>query len=249
MNIYGLIGYPLSHSFSAQYFSEKFFKEDISNSRFDLFPIENINLFPSLINEVKELKGLSVTIPYKVSVTPFLTSLDIIAKEVGAVNAVKILREENIILKGYNTDVFGFENSLKPLLIKAHQKALILGTGGTAKAVAYVLKKLGIDYLFVSRIRSSNHVISYNDLDADIMTSHLLIINATPVGMFPNIDLSPAIPYNYLTKDHLLFDLIYNPLETVFMKKGIENGAIVTNGLQMLYLQAEKAWQIWNKNV
>ncbi|MGD0711364.1 MAG: shikimate dehydrogenase [Bacteroidales bacterium] len=250
MNTYGLIGYPLTHSFSAQYFSEKFFREGIRDSRFELFPIDNINKFPALVNDIRDLKGLSVTIPYKQSVIPFLTSLDDIANEVGAVNAIKIIRGEDVRLTGYNTDVFGFEESLKPLLRNVHTKALILGTGGAAKAIAFVLKKLGIDFLCVSRNKAnSTSVITYDELNRDIILSHTLIINTTPAGMFPHIDQSPAIPYHFLTKEHLLFDLVYNPTETVFMKRGIEKGAAVTNGLQMLYLQAERSWQIWNKEV
>jgi shikimate dehydrogenase len=247
MNKYGLIGFPLIHSFSAQYFSEKFFREGISDSLYDLYPIDNINKFPVLVNDNNNLRGLSVTIPYKQAVIPFLYSLDNIAKQVGAVNTIKIIKGENVLLKGYNTDVFGFEESLKPLLKEHHNKALILGTGGASKAVAYVLKKLGINFLFVSRSNfNSASVITYEELNRDIISSHLLIINASPAGMFPHIGESPAIPYDYLTKEHLLYDLVYNPAETMFMKKGTEKGAVVTNGLQMLYLQAEKAWQIWN---
>jgi shikimate dehydrogenase len=196
------------------------------------------------------LIGLSVTIPYKQAVIPFLSSLDTIAKEVGAVNTIKIIKGENVLLKGYNTDVFGFEESLKPLLKKHHNKALILGTGGASKAIAFVLKNLSIDFLFVSRNKSNSaSVFTYEELNRDIISSHLLIINASPAGMFPHIGESPAIPYDYLSKGHLLFDLVYNPAETMFMKKGAEKGAVVTNGLQMLYLQAEKAWHTWNEEV
>lgn len=247
MEKYGLIGYPLTHSFSAQYFNEKFFREGIHDSHYELFQIDNINQLLPLIKETKELKGLSVTIPYKQAVIPYLSSMDEIAKEAGAVNTIKIIRKDKFFLQGFNTDVFGFEESLKPLLKKHHKKALILGTGGASKAVAFVLKKLGIDFLFVSRNKSNSFVITYDELNTDIIASHLLIINTTPVGMFPHVDEFPAIPYGHLTKRHLLFELVYNPAETMFMKRGIEKGAAVTNGLQMLYLQAEKAWQIWNE--
>jgi shikimate dehydrogenase len=174
--------------------------------------------------------------------------MDEIAKEAGAVNTIKVIRNNNISLHGFNTDVFGFEESLKPLLKEHHQKALILGTGGASKAIAYVLKKLGINFLFVARNKStSSCTITYEELNNDLISSHLFIINTTPVGMFPHIDELPAIPYEYVTEYHLLYDIVYNPAETMFMKNGIEKGAAVTNGLQMLYLQAEKAWQIWNE--
>jgi shikimate dehydrogenase len=248
MKLYGLIGYPLTHSFSAQYFSEKFFRESIHDSHYELYPIGNIEMLLPLISVTKELKGLSVTIPYKEKVIPFLSTMDDTAKEVGAVNTIKIVRDTNISLEGYNTDIFGFEESLKPLLQKNHKKALILGTGGASKAIAFVLKKLGIEFIFVSRNKSySASVITYKELNRDIIASHSLIVNTTPAGMFPHIDESPNIPYDYLTNEHLLYDLVYNPSETQFMKKGIKKGATVSNGLQMLYLQAEKAWQIWNE--
>jgi len=246
MNIYGLIGYPLSHSFSATFFSELFFREGIKDTRYDLFPIENINALIPLINSTKELKGLSVTIPYKTAVIPLLNYIDPIAMEVGAVNNIKIFRENNIALHGFNTDVFGFEESIKPLLKKNHTKALILGTGGSSKAVAFVLRKLGIEYSFVSRVKKDvNQCLTYHELNDEIISQHQLIINTTPAGMFPNINEMPDIPYELLTKDHLLFDLIYNPAETIFLKKGIEKGCIVSNGAKMLWLQAVKSWQIW----
>jgi shikimate dehydrogenase len=248
MNIYGLIGYPLSHSFSATLFSEYFFREGIKDSRFELFPIENINDLIPLINNIKELKGLSITIPYKSAVIPVLTHIDPIAREIGAVNNIKIIRENNIALHGFNTDVFGFEESIKPLLNKNHCKALILGTGGSSKAVAYVLRKLGIEYSFVTRIKKDIYqCLTYQELNDEIVSNHLLIVNATPAGMFPNISEMPDIPYNLLTKNHLLFDLIYNPAETTFLKKGIEKGCSISNGSKMLWLQAMKSWQIWNE--
>jgi len=247
MKIYGLIGYPLSHSFSATFFSEYFFREGILNTRYELFPIEKINDLVPLITNTKDLLGLSVTIPYKKAILPLLTFIDPIAQKVGAVNTIKILREDKISLHGFNTDIYGFEESLKPLLKKTHNKALILGTGGASRAVAYVLKKLGIEFSLVSR---SNHdspqTYSYQELNSDIIAQHHLIINTTPAGMFPHIDEMPDIPYHWLTKNHLLYDLIYNPAETIFLKKGIEKSCTVSNGMEMLMLQALKAWQIWN---
>ena len=243
MKLYGLIGYPLSHSFSKQYFSEKFFKENIHDCKYELFPFKNISELETLVKNNKSLKGLNVTIPYKESIIPFLTSIDNTAKEIGAVNTIKIIDNKNFILNGYNTDAFGFEESLKPLLKTHHQKALILGAGGASKAVAYVLKKLNIEFYFVSRNKSNvNSILQYNELNKKIILSHQLIINTTP-----NFNKMPDIPYDFINDKHLLFDLIYNPSETLFIKKGIEKNAAVSNGLQMLYLQAERSWQIWNE--
>ena len=248
MNQYGLIGYPLSHSFSAQYFNDKFYRENIHDCIFDLFPIKNISEIELLVKNNESLKGLSVTIPYKKSIIPFLTSLDNTAREIGAVNSIKIIDNKNFILHGYNTDAFGFEESIKLLLKTHHQKALILGTGGASKAVAYVFKKLNIEYYFVSRIKNeANSILQYNELNNEIISAHQIIINTTPLGMFPNINAMPNIPYDSITNKHLLFDLIYNPSETLFIKKGKEKNAIVSNGLKMLHLQAERSWQIWNE--
>lgn len=248
MKQYGLIGYPLTHSFSAQYFSEKFYRENIHNARYDVFPIDSIEKLLPLISEKTELKGLNITIPYKQSILPFLSFIDPVAKVIAAVNTIKIERKTKILLHGFNTDVFGFEESIKPLLAKHHKKALILGTGGSSKAVAYVLGKLGIEFSFISRNKNiSNLIRHYKDLSKDIISSHQLIINTTPVGMFPGIHEFPDIPYDFISKDHLLFDLVYNPSETLFMKKGMGKGATVSNGLQMLFLQAERSWKIWNE--
>jgi len=247
MKQFGLIGYPLSHSFSAQYFSEKFYRENIHDCSYELFPIQNISELELLVKNNIFIKGLNVTIPYKESIISFLTSIDNTAKEIGAVNTIRIIDNKNFILHGYNTDAFGFEESIKPLLKKNHQKALILGTGGASKSVAYVLKKLGIEFLFVSRNKSNiNSILKYEELNKKIISSHQFIINTTPLGMFPNINEMPDIPYDLITKDHLLFDLVYNPSETLFMKNGIKKNAVVSNGMQMLYLQAERSWQIWN---
>ena len=253
--LFGLIGYPLSHSFSKNYFSEKFEKEGILDCYYELFPIEHINNFPQLISENVSLCGLNVTIPYKEKIIPFLTELDETAKAVGAVNCIKIVRgnrngdENNLKLIGFNTDIFGFKQSIKPFLESHHQRALILGTGGASKAVAYVLKEIGIDCYFVSRNKhhdSGANIFLYEEINEYVINAFHLIINTTPVGMYPNINEIPEIPYELITDKHLLYDLVYNPIETNFLKRGKEKGAICINGLSMLYLQAEKAWEIWN---
>jgi len=247
MYIYGLIGYPLTHSFSRRYFLKKFEKENIPDSDFQLFELENLTGFREFVKSKAGLKGLSVTIPYKKMVLNFLDEIDPIAEGVGAVNCIKVNRNGNqIILKGFNTDVVGFERSLIPLLKSHHKKAMILGTGGASQAVAYVLEKNGIDYVFVSRNPSSCNHIRYEILFKEMVEEHKLIINTTPLGMYPDVENYPPIPYEYLTSDHLLFDLTYNPELTTFMQKGLEKGAAVKNGYEMLILQAEKAWQIWN---
>lgn len=258
--IFGLIGYPLSHSFSPQYFEKKFQTEKITDAEYKLFPLENINDFPQLLKKNSALCGLNVTIPHKEKIIPFLDELDETARKVKAVNCIKILKMPNgkRKTKGFNTDVFGFENSLKKYLKPHHKNALILGTGGASKAVAYVLKKLKINFFFVSRTietkrkSRSSETINYKKIDLHILQTHLLIINTTPLGMHFNNKYSifniqhPPIPYQFLTSQHLLFDLIYNPPETLFLKYGKEKGATVVNGLEMLKLQAEKSWQIWN---
>jgi shikimate dehydrogenase len=247
MNIYGLIGYPLTHSLSAQYFSEKFFRENIHDCRYELFPLDNISGFESLIRNNTDLKGLNVTIPYKESIIQYISFVDDIAKKIAAVNTIKILDCKNFILHGYNTDAFAFEESLKPLLKPEHNKALIIGTGGASKAVAYILAEMGIQFYFVSTTKKTNpDSLCYNEISEEIISSHTLIINATPAGMYPEINTAPDIPYHFITKRHILYDLVYNPSETLFMKRGIEKKAIVKNGLEMLYLQAEKSWEIWN---
>src|ERR1017187_1060443 len=235
MKQYGLIGYPLSHSFSKKYFTEKFKKENISDCEYNLYPIENIDQLPQLIADNPTLYGLNVTIPYKESVIPFLDELDETAKAVGAVNCVKILRDENNHrLIGYNTDVFGFRQSIKPFLEIQHERALILGTGGASKAVAYVLKEIGIDFYFVSRNKESelkDKTFLYDELNEYIINAFKLIVNATPVGMYPNINGTPPLPYNFITPSHLLYDLVYNPAETEFIKHGKLQGASTVNGL------------------
>jgi shikimate dehydrogenase len=249
MRRFGLIGYPLSHSFSRKYFKNKFLEENIIDSSYQLLPIQDINELPSILMQLPELEGFNVTIPHKINVIPFLNEVDETATAAGAVNTVKVTREDdNVKLKGYNTDVYGFEMSLKPLLQPNHYKALILGSGGASKAVEYVFKKLGITYMVVSRIKDTNNPISvtYTDLNEYAIKNFPLIVNTTPLGMFPEVDTCPDIPYQYLTEDNFLYDLVYNPDETQFMAYGKEKGSITQNGLSMLKLQAEKAWQIWN---
>lgn len=245
MESYGLIGYPLSHSFSKKYFTEKFEKENISDSEYHAFPIEKIDLLPQLIKDNPSLKGLSVTIPYKESVIPFLDELDTTAKKIGAVNCLKITNGKLI---GYNTDAFGFRQSIKPFLESQHERALILGTGGASKAVEYILSEIGIDCYFVTRDKSkvkSQKVFQYDEVNENVLNAFKLIVNATPLGMFPNVDAAPPIPYQFITSSHLLYDLVYNPAETEFLKKGKSKGASIVNGFSMLQHQAEEAWRIW----
>lgn len=243
MNIYGLIGYPLGHSFSQQYFTSKFNNEGLLNCRFQLFPLSDINQFTELIKSQPLLLGLAVTIPYKESVIPFMTSIDGVAQKIGAVNCIKI---DNGKLKGFNTDIIGFEKSFSPLLMKHHQKALVLGTGGASKSVQFVLKRLGIEYLLVSRKDEFVGHLNYRSINEKIMRDHMIIINSTPVGMEPNEESLPALPYQFLTPDHLLYDLVYKPLETKFLKQGLLAQSTIKNGFEMLIIQAEQNWKIWN---
>ena len=242
MRTFGLIGFPLTHSFSQKYFTDKFQQEHIADAEYLNFLIEKIEDIQQIF-ENKNLCGFNVTIPYKETIIPFLDELDLSASGVGAVNTVVFIKGNKI---GYNTDVYGFENSLKPLLNENHNKALILGTGGSSKAVAYVLKKLGIDFQFVSRSKKE-YALTYADLKHQTILEHKLIINTTPLGMFPEIAAAPDIPYSFVTSEHLLFDLIYNPVETEFLKRGKQQAAQTKNGLEMLQLQAEKSWLIWNE--
>lgn len=247
MRTFGLIGFPLSHSFSAGYFAKKFEAENIHDCEYKNFELPSIeHLTPTIVNN-PYLCGFNVTIPYKEQVIPYLNYLDPEAQEIGAVNTVKVIRKQGKIeLHGYNTDTFGFRETLKPLLASHHNKALILGTGGAAKAVEFVLKKLGLDVVYVSRNPQEGEV-SYQELNEVAIKNFPLIINSTPLGMYPKVDICPEIPYQFLTSDNLLYDLIYNPEETLFLKKGKEKGALTQNGLGMLKLQAEKAWEIFNK--
>jgi len=245
MRFFGLIGYPLGHSFSKKFFTEKFEKENI-HAQYDLYPLENIRQFTNLTTSV-ELTGLNVTIPYKEQVIPFLDELDATAAEIGAVNVIKFSRKDGKLhLKGYNSDAIGFENAIRPFLKSYHTHALILGTGGASKAIDYTLRKLGITTTFVSR-KSSQGILSYQDLNQQVMTDNLLIVNCTPLGMYPNTENCPDIPYDLLSPQHLLYDVIYKPDETLFMKKGKDKGTVTVNGLEMLYGQAVAAWEIWNR--
>lgn len=244
MKLYGLIGYPLGHSFSKQYFTEKFQREGIVDATFELFPLQQIQDFPQLINTLPDLSGLCVTIPYKEAIIPHLNHIDDKNNAIAAVNCIKIKEGELI---GYNTDVIGFENSLKPYLQSQPQKALILGTGGASKAVQFVLKKLSIDYLVVSRKPVSENSISYNQLNQEIIHEHTIIINCTPLGMSPHIEELPLLPFTFIGKEHLLYDLVYTPSITAFLEKGRMHGATIKNGEEMLHIQAEANWQIWNE--
>jgi shikimate dehydrogenase len=242
MKQFGLIGYPLGHSFSKKYFEEKFAIENLQDCVFDLFPIKEIEAFKNIITDHQNLVGLAVTIPYKETVIPFLDNITNAAKEIGAVNCILFEKGKTI---GYNTDVIGFEKSLRPLLQPQHTKAIILGTGGASKAVQYVLKNMGIHFLLVSRTKT-NSTIMYEDISEEILKSHLLIINTTPLGMSPNEEGFPNLQYQFLTPKHLLYDLIYKPEKTLFLQKGEEQGAAIKNGFEMLVLQAEENWKIWN---
>ena len=241
MNTYGLIGKNISYSFSEKYFTEKFQRENILNSQYKTFDLQAITELPQLL-ENQSIRGLNVTIPYKEVVIPYLTDLSSEAKEIGAVNVIKIIDNQLI---GYNSDIYGFEVSFKELLQNHHKKALILGTGGAAKAIQYVLKKNAIEFIVVSRTASSE-TIAYEDLTPEILSEYNIIINCSPVGTFPNVDAKPNLNYDYITARHYLYDLVYNPLQTAFLQEGQKRGATTQNGLKMLELQAEKAWEIWN---
>ncbi len=258
MRKFGLIGYPLTHSFSKKYFNEKFEREGLKDHYYELYPLQNISDIEELINNNPELCGLNVTIPHKIGVMFYLDKVSPDAKAIDAVNCIKIIKHKpvesfftgelpslKVRLEGYNTDAYGFEASLKPLLKRHHAKALVLGSGGGSRAVTFVLSKLGIDYLVVSR-KKGRRQITYADLSKNLMEEYLLIINTTPLGMAPNIESCPEIPYEHINARHLLYDLVYNPAETEFLKRGREQGATIKNGEEMLHLQAEKAWEIWN---
>jgi shikimate dehydrogenase len=248
MRVYGLIGYPLGHSFSKGYFAEKFAREHITDARYDNFPLEKIEMLPRLLADNYDIAGLNVTIPYKEQVLSFLNETDPVARSVGAVNTIRVNRiGKKISLAGYNTDTDGFRKSLTSILKGTQPRAIILGTGGSSKAVKYVLDSISIKYLSVSRNPKTLNEIGYTSLSREVMGRHALIINTTPVGMFPETGQCPEIPYEFLGPDHILFDLIYNPDETLFLKKGKIRGCSIKNGLEMLQVQAEKAWEIWNE--
>lgn len=241
MDKYGLIGYPLGHSFSKIYFTDKFRKEGLS-STYELFPLSAITEFTGLIEQNPELRGLNVTIPYKETVMTYLTGLSPEAEAIGAVNVIKI---DGDSLVGYNTDFIGFRDSLKPMLREDITDALVLGSGGASKAVCHALRVLGINPTIVSR-NPHDELIGYSDLTPEVMEKNMLIVNTTPLGMAPHIDSAPDIPYHLLGDRHICYDVVYNPAETLFMKKAGKAGAKVKNGLEMLHLQAEHAWKIWN---
>jgi shikimate dehydrogenase len=240
---FGLLGRNISYSFSKGYFTEKFSTENLTECSYENFDIQDINDFPEIIKANRDLKGLNVTIPYKETIMPFLDELSERATKIGAVNVIKITKEGK--LKGYNSDYYGFKKALEPLLLPHHKKALILGTGGASKGVAYALEELGIQHTFVSR-KPAENAIDYSQITAEVFNENHIIINSTPLGTSPKTDEFPDIPYHFFTNSHIAFDLIYNPAETQFLKKAKAEGAIVKNGMEMLVFQAEKAWEIWN---
>ncbi|HPT32477.1 MAG TPA: shikimate dehydrogenase [Prolixibacteraceae bacterium] len=247
MRTYGLIGYPLGHSFSRKFFTEKFLRENLQEQYLN-FELDDIALLPGIIGAHPELAGLNVTIPYKEKVLPYLGRLDPVSTAIGAVNTIRIIRnQEGILLEGYNSDVYGFSESLKPLLKTFYRKALVLGTGGASKAVTFALDRLGIEWLQVSRNNIGMKCISYDDLDLQTIRQHPIIINTTPLGTFPDTGTYPLIPYNLITQEHLLYDLVYNPAESLFLKYGKEQGAAIKNGYEMLELQALMSYDIWNE--
>lgn len=247
MELYGLVGRVLGHSFSAQYFNERFSKEG-RDARYVNFEIPSVEgHFKEIIERHPTLLGLNVTIPYKEDVIPFLDDISDDARAIGAVNVIRVSRDGgNVRLKGYNSDVIGFRDSLVPLLHSGVKKALVLGTGGASKAVVYALKTLGIQPTYVSRTPAEERL-TYDALTPEVMEENLLVVNCTPLGMFPKVDASPDIPYDCITPRHLLYDLVYNPEETLFLKRGREKGAVVKNGLEMLRLQAVAGWNFWHE--
>lgn len=243
---YGLIGYPLGHSFSSGFFTEKFMRECI-DAMYSNYEIESINQLQSILEINTHLVGFNVTIPYKEKIIPLLAGISLEAKEIGAVNVVCVKRVNGkAALFGYNSDVIGFSNSIEPLLKEKHRKALVLGTGGASKAVVYGLKKMGLETQLVSRTKQQN-TITYEELDAKALEEYKVIVNCSPLGTFPNVEEAPAIPYHLLDDKHLLYDLVYNPAETEFLKRGKMQGAAIKNGAEMLELQALAAWEMWNE--
>jgi shikimate dehydrogenase len=243
MRRFGLIGYPLGHSFSGMHFSEKFSREGLAECRYDLFPMPDLSALPSLIRDTPGLEGLNVTIPYKELVIPFLDRLDPVAAEIGACNCMRISGGRTA---GFNTDAAGFSRSLEPHLESHHREALVLGTGGASKAVCHVLREMGIEYRLVSRNPEGPLTIGYSEVAESGLERHTLIVNTTPLGMHPHVEEAPPIPYAALTSRHLLYDLVYNPPVTRFMALGMERGATAVNGREMLVIQAEESWRIWN---
>ena len=259
MKQYGLIGFPLSHSFSKKYFAEKFKTENITDAHYDVYPLEHIKDLQDLLDLNPDLCGLNVTVPHKIGVLKYLDWIEADAKNAGAVNCIRIHKESPILaafsgevgvkdhdfrLEGFNTDLYGFEMSLRPLLHYHHDEALVLGDGGAARAVKCVLENLGINYKIVTRKAHANNLL-FKDLKPHHIAQHKIIINTTPLGTAPNINECPPIPYEHITDKHLLYDLVYNPEKTLFLQKGEEKGATIKNGYEMLLLQAEKSWEIW----
>lgn len=240
---FGLLGYPLGHSFSKSYFEKKFEELALPQYTYHLFEFPDLNNLKEKLSAYPHLKGFNITIPFKQTILPFCDQLSAEAKAIGAVNCIKI---ENAIWTGYNTDYFGFKQSIKPFLDPTHQMALVLGSGGSAKAVKYALESVGVEvYTVSSSLPASEKVLTYKDLNQHVFNAFKLIVNSTPLGMYPHIDQAPPIPYEYLNATHLCYDLIYNPEETRFLKEAKKQGAIAINGLSMLHLQAEKSWEIW----
>lgn len=245
MDKYGLIGYPLGHSFSIGYFNERFENENI-DAEYINFEIPTIDDLPEVLASNPQLKGLNVTIPYKEKVLPFLDSVSPEARAIGAVNVIRVTHKGNkVTLKGFNSDVIGFTKSIEPMLEKHHKKALILGTGGASKAINYGLKSLGLETVFVSRYERPG-TIQYESITPEVVKEYNVIVNCTPLGMYPQSDVCPKLPYEALDSHSILYDLIYNPDQTLFMKKGLAHGAQVKNGLEMLLLQAFASWEFWN---
>ncbi|REJ83504.1 MAG: shikimate dehydrogenase [Bacteroidetes bacterium] len=250
MKKYGLFGYPLEHSYSKKFFTEKFMREDRDDCVFENYESKDIYDLKKIIHENPNLMGLNITLPFKQDVIPMLDQLDDISQKIGAVNTIRILRQDHgkFELHGFNTDAWGFELAIRPILRPHHRRALILGTGGSAKAVSFVFRKLNIEHFFVTREESRFHY-SYADLNQNAMKAFQVIVNTTPLGMYPDIDSCPNIPYEFLTHKNLCFDLIYNPAQTKFLERSKEAGAFIHNGFRMLRLQAEKSWEIWNEPV
>lgn len=244
MRKFGLIGKNIDYSFSQSYFAEKFKAEEITDASYQNFDLESISDFPTLLEDT-QIKGFNITIPYKEVIIPYVDKLDKNAKKIGAINTIKFTKKGK--LKGYNTDYYGFKNAILPHLKPQHTSALILGTGGASKAIAYALQKLNIAYTYVSRNATKENQISYQQLTEEIIKTNTIIINCTPLGTFPDIKACPNIPYAAITDKHLLFDLIYNPEESTFLNYGKQKNATIINGYKMLQLQAEKSWKIWNK--
>jgi len=244
--LFGLLGKNISYSFSRNYFTNKFNDLGYKDHKYVNFDLQEIKeLTEVLATNKKALGGINITIPYKQEVMAFLDTIDEDAEKIGAVNTIKFL--ENGQLKGFNTDYYGFKNSIQPFIKKHHTKALILGAGGASKAIAYAFEKMDIAYKFVSRKKRNPEVFTYEEITSEVIEEYTIIINCTPLGTYPNIETRPDIPYEHLTKNHLLYDLTYNPEETTFLKLGKEKGATIKNGLEMLALQAEKSWEIWNE--